>query len=178
MINAIRRAVKATKLNEATSKSKGGVIAHTVKSIQNPPKIMQHRSKRDREREEQLKYRDIAKRESMTEQVYRGDWVRHPENQWNIGQIQSIDNDQALVTWKKIDKRKKAVSSTHHVKDLQHARREFSQLKQPTHHKESVSPDILPPSGGGNDGTTYLANTYKRDTPGQSVKKIKRFKDY
>jgi len=115
---------------------------------------------------------------SVTEQVYRGDWVRHPENQWNIGQIQSIDNDQALVTWKKIDKRKKAVSSTHHVKDLQHARREFSQLKQPTHHKESVSPDILPPSGGGNDGTTYLANTYKRDTPGQSVKKIKRFKDY
>jgi len=160
------------------TKSKGDVITHTVKSIQNPPKIMQHRSKRDREREEQLKYRDIAKRESMTEQVYRGDWVRHPENQWNIGQIQSIDNDQALVTWKKIDKRKKAVSSTHHVKDLQHARREFSQLKQPTHHKESVSPDILPPSGGGNDGTTYLANTYKRDTPGQSVKKIKRFKDY
>ena len=43
---------------------------------------------------------------------------------------------------------------------------------------EATSPDILPPSGGGNDGTTYLANTYKRDTPGQSVKKIKRFKDY
>jgi hypothetical protein len=45
--------------------------------------------------------------------------------------------------------------------------------------KEGSSPDILPPSGGGNDGTTYLSNTYKRDTPGQSVKKkIKRFKDY
>ena len=37
------------------TKSKGDVIAHTVKSIQNPPTIMQHRSKRDREREEQLK---------------------------------------------------------------------------------------------------------------------------
>jgi len=175
MINAIRRAVKATKLNEATSKSKSGVIAHTVKNIQNPPKIMQHRSKRDREREEQLKYRDIAKRESVTESVYRGDWVRHPENQWNIGQIQSIDNDQALVTWKKIDKRKKAVSSTHHVKDLQHARREFSQLKQPTHHKESVSPDILPKSGAGQLGTDELRKTYQKDTPGQN---ITRFKDY
>jgi hypothetical protein len=69
MINAIRRAVKANKLNEATSKSKSGVIAHTVKNIQNPPKIMQHRSKRDREREEQLKYRDIAKRESVSPDI-------------------------------------------------------------------------------------------------------------
>ena len=157
------------------TKSKGDVIAHTVKSIQNPPTIMQHRSKRDREREEQLKYRDIAKRESMTEAVYHGDWVRHPDNPWQIGQIQNIKNDQALVTWKKIDKRKKAVSSTHHVKDLQHARREFSQLKQPTHQKESVSPDILPKSGGGQLGTDELRKTYQKDTPGQN---ITRFKDY
>ena len=159
------------------TKSKGDVISHTVKDIQNPPKIMQHRSKRDREREEQLKYRDIAKRESMTEQVYHGDWVRHPDNPWQIGQIQNIKNDQALVTWKKIDKRKKAVSSTHHVKDLQHARREFSQLKQPTHHKEMVSPDILPKAGAGQDGTNTLTNTYKSDTPGQG-RKIKRFKEF
>ena len=158
------------------TKSKGDVISHTVKDIQNPPKIMQHRSKRDREREEQLKYRDIAKRESMTEAVYHGDWVRHPDNPWQIGQIQNIKNDQALVTWKKIDKRKKAVSSTHHVKDLQHARREFSQLKQPTHQKESVSPDILPKAGAGQDGTNTLTNTYKNDTPGQG--KLKSFKQY
>ena len=84
------------------TKSKDDVIAHTVKSIQNPPKIMQHRSKRDREREEQLKYRDIAKR-------------------------------------------------------------------------ESVSSDILPKAGAGQEGTNTLANTYKNDTPGQ---KIARFKDY
>lgn len=37
-------------------------IAHTVKSLQNPPKIMKHRAQRDQEREHQLKYRDIAKR--------------------------------------------------------------------------------------------------------------------
>ena len=114
---------------------------------------------------------------SVTEAVYHGDWVRHPDNPWQIGQIQNIKNDQALVTWKKIDKRKKAVSSTHHVKDLQHARREFSQLKQPTHQKESVSPDILPKAGAGQDGTDTLVNTYKNDTPGQG-RKIKRFKDY
>jgi len=124
MINAIRRAVKATKLNET---------------------------------------------------VYHGDWVRHPDNQWQVGQIQNINNGQALVTWKKTDKRKKAVSSTHHVDDLQHARREFSQLKQPTHHKEMVSPDILPKSGAGQWGTNELKKTYQKDTPGQN---ITRFKDY
>jgi len=69
----------------------------------------------------------------LAEGVYRGDWVRHPDNPWQIGQIQSIDNGQALVTWKKTDKRKKAMSSTHAVDALQHARREFSQLTQPTH---------------------------------------------
>jgi len=37
-------------------------IAHTAKSLENPPRVMQHRAKRDQEREQQLKYRDIAKR--------------------------------------------------------------------------------------------------------------------
>jgi len=71
--------------------------------------------------------------QGVAEGVYRGDWVRHPDNPWQIGQIQSIDNGQAVVTWKKTDKRKKAMSSTHAVDALQHARREFSQLTQPTH---------------------------------------------
>ena len=114
---------------------------------------------------------------SVNEAVYRGDWVRHPDNPWKIGQIQNIKNDQAEVMWKKVDKRKKAVITTHHVKDLQHARSEFSQLNQPTHHKEMVSPDILPKSGAGQDGTSTLTNTYKKDTPGQG-QKIKRFKEF
>ncbi len=33
------------------------------------------------------------------------------------------------------------------------------------------SPDILPKSGAGQEGTKTLVDTYKRDTPGQSVKK-------
>jgi GNAT superfamily N-acetyltransferase len=44
-----------------------------------------------------------------------------------------------VVTWKKTDKRKKAMSSTHAVDALQHARREFSQLTQPTHSKPGVA---------------------------------------
>lgn len=42
-------------------------MAHTAKSLENPPKIMQHRAKRDQEREQQLKYRDVAKRNESTE---------------------------------------------------------------------------------------------------------------
>lgn len=41
---------------------KSKVIAKTAQDLQNPPKIMQHRAKRDMERDEQLKGRNIAKR--------------------------------------------------------------------------------------------------------------------
>jgi hypothetical protein len=33
--------------------------------------------------------------------------------------------------------------------------------------KKSPNPDILPPSGAGQEGTDILAKKYKRDTPGQ-----------
>jgi hypothetical protein len=42
---------------------------------------------------------------------------------------------------------------------------------------EGISPDILPKSGAGADGTATLVNTYKNDTPGQG-RKIKRFKEF
>ena len=42
---------------------------------------------------------------------------------------------------------------------------------------EGISPDILPKSGAGQDGTSTLVNTYTKNTPGQ-VKKIKRFKEH
>lgn len=45
-----------------TSEDGSKAMAHTAKSLENPPKVMQHRAKRDQEREKQLKYRDIAKR--------------------------------------------------------------------------------------------------------------------
>jgi hypothetical protein len=40
---------------------------------------------------------------------------------------------------------------------------------------EAVKPDILPVSGGGQEGTNILRQNYQDNTPGQ---KVKRFKDY
>ena len=47
--------------------------------------------------------------------------------------------------------------------------------KSVTEEKKSPHPDILPPSGAGNDATDTLVNNYKNDTPGQG---LKSFKDY
>jgi len=43
---------------------------------------------------------------------------------------------------------------------------------------EAISPDILPKSGAGAKGTNKLANTYKKDTPGQNITKFKDYKRY
>ncbi len=48
---------------ENISEEKSNVIARTASDLTNPPKVMQHRAKRDMERDEQLKGRDIAKRD-------------------------------------------------------------------------------------------------------------------
>lgn len=48
---------------EDVAEAKSKAIAQTAKDLENPPKVMQHRAKRDMEREEQLKYRDIAGRD-------------------------------------------------------------------------------------------------------------------
>jgi hypothetical protein len=40
---------------------------------------------------------------------------------------------------------------------------------------EEIKPDILPKAGAGAWGTDELANTYKKDTPGQDVKKFKEY---
>ena len=44
--------------------------------------------------------------------------------------------------------------------------------------KQVPHPDILPPSGAGNDASKELVHSYTKDTPGQKVKKVKSFKDY
>ena len=40
---------------------------------------------------------------------------------------------------------------------------------------EGIKPDILPKAGAGAWGTDELANTYKKGTPGQDVKKFKEY---
>jgi hypothetical protein len=42
--------------------------------------------------------------------------------------------------------------------------------------QEGVKPDILPKAGAGQWGTDELANSYKKDTPGQNITKFKDFK--
>jgi hypothetical protein len=49
---------------ELSNKGKDNVIPHMAKDLENPPKVMQHRAKRDQERDQQLKSRDIAKKDS------------------------------------------------------------------------------------------------------------------
>ena len=44
-------------------------IKQTAHSLTNPPKIMQHRAKRDQEREQQLKYRDTVGRDQKQEET-------------------------------------------------------------------------------------------------------------
>lgn len=43
---------------------------------------------------------------------------------------------------------------------------------------EEIKPDILPKAGAGQWGTDELKKTYQRDTPGQTDKHIKAFKDW
>lgn len=43
---------------------------------------------------------------------------------------------------------------------------------------EEVKPDILPKSGAGQEGTNVLFKSYQADTPGQTDKHIKAFKDW
>jgi hypothetical protein len=40
---------------------------------------------------------------------------------------------------------------------------------------ESVSSDILPKSGGGQEGTKELLQSYLKATPGEKLKKIKKY---
>lgn len=40
---------------------------------------------------------------------------------------------------------------------------------------EAISPDILPKSGAGQDGTDELAKTYIKATPGQNYKKFREY---
>lgn len=47
------------------------------------------------------------------------------------------------------------------------------QLHKSVH--EEVKPDILPKSGGGQDGTSTLVKSYMKDTPGQDFKKFRQY---
>jgi hypothetical protein len=47
-------------------------MAHTAKSLTTSPKVMQHRAKRDQERDKQLQYRNISKRDEELDEKIKG----------------------------------------------------------------------------------------------------------
>lgn len=63
MIGPKHYAVVSSDPNWQLEEEKSKAIAQTAKDLKNPPKVMQHRAKRDMEREVQLRGRDIAKRD-------------------------------------------------------------------------------------------------------------------
>jgi hypothetical protein len=65
-------------------------------------------------------------------------------------------------------KNKDAKSAWKHVQDVTGTKLHKSV-------SEAMKPDILPVSGGGQEGTNILRQNYQDATPGQ---KVKRFKDY
>lgn len=103
--------------------------------------------------------------EQITEAGYAG----------NIGIMELVKFQQKASPEQKkmlqsyIDKKK--------VKDAWKLVQDVTGMKLHKSVQEGISPDILPKSGAGAEGTATLVNTYKSDTPGQG-RKIKRFKEF
>jgi hypothetical protein len=69
---AIVNAYKKIMQKQGVAEGDSPAMAHTAKSLSNPPKIMQHRAKRDQEREKQLQYRNISKRDEELDEKIKG----------------------------------------------------------------------------------------------------------
>ena len=62
-------------IKESITEGKSKAIEKTAKDLTNPPKVMQHRAKRDQERDQELKYRDIAKRNDESKVTESQDYL-------------------------------------------------------------------------------------------------------
>jgi hypothetical protein len=79
-------------------------LAHTAKSLENPPKVMQHRARRDMERDQQLKGRDIAKRNEEFNGEYDDEAGMAQSNLRTMaravdGLLKTIKNNDNLPEW-------------------------------------------------------------------------------
>lgn len=66
-------------MESVASEAKSKAIGKTAKDLSNPPKIMQHRAKRDQERERQYSGSQLAKRDTTSKDVwgdYKEDWQK------------------------------------------------------------------------------------------------------
>jgi hypothetical protein len=73
-------AILSRELDKAYDKDDSAVIADMAKKLTNPPKVMQHRAQQDQKREEQLKYRDIAKRNESIDEANEKVHLRTPKH--------------------------------------------------------------------------------------------------
>ena len=80
----------------------------------------------------------------------------------------------------KASRREKSMLQSH-IKNKKHTQawklvQDVTGVKLHKSVNEVVKPDILPKAGGGQWGTDELANTYRKDTPGQNITKFKDYK--
>jgi hypothetical protein len=68
--------VKKAKKEKAVAETPSKAIGHTAKSLENPPKVMQHRAKRDQEREKQWMGTQIAKNNDFK----KDEWGNYKES--------------------------------------------------------------------------------------------------
>lgn len=71
--NKERWAKRQAEREQGVAETDSPAMAHTAKSLENPPKIMQHRAKRDQERERQYAGSQLAKRDTTSKDEW-GDY--------------------------------------------------------------------------------------------------------
>jgi hypothetical protein len=111
----------------------------------------------------------IAKSRLLMEQIIEAGYVGNIGIMELVKFQQKASPEQKKMLQSYIDKKK--------VKDAWKLVQDVTGMKLHKSVQEGISPDILPKSGAGADGTATLVNTYKNDTPGQG-RKIKRFKEF
>ena len=113
--------------------------------------------------------------------VQRVFWIKQTLKQMNEATYQGNIGVMELFKFhQKASQKQKDVLQSH-IKNKKHKEawklvQDVTGVKLHKSVNEEVKPDILPKAGAGQWGTDELANTYKKDTPGQNITKFKDYK--
>ena len=113
--------------------------------------------------------------------VQRVFWIKQTLKQMNEATYQGNIGVMELFKFhQKASQKQKDVLQSH-IKSKKHKEawklvQDVTGVKLHKSVNEIVKPDILPKAGAGAEGTDGLANTYKKDTPGQNITKFKDYK--
>ena len=113
--------------------------------------------------------------------VQRVFWIKQTLKQMNEATYQGNIGVMELFKFhQKASQKQKDVLQSH-IKSKKHKEawklvQDVTGVKLHKSVNEVVKPDILPKAGAGAEGTDVLANTYKKDTPGQNITKFKDYK--